>query len=66
MRRRALTRHSMGLTLFKGRNADRPIQEVAAVGGGQILRMSFAGAGPVVPPINAESFPPLPAPGEPV
>eukprot|EP00972_Heterocapsa_arctica_P047044 6941700-Heterocapsa_arctica.AAC.1 len=46
MRRHTLTRHSMGLTLLRGRNADWPIQEVAAAGGGQILRMLLAGPGP--------------------
>eukprot|EP00972_Heterocapsa_arctica_P083081 12242150-Heterocapsa_arctica.AAC.1 len=65
-RQLTLTRHSLGATMLKGRNADRPPQVVAPAGGGQLLRMLSAEAVPVAPPLNPEAFPPLPAPGEPV
>eukprot|EP00972_Heterocapsa_arctica_P009098 1339728-Heterocapsa_arctica.AAC.1 len=66
MQQRALTRYSLGLTLLRGRNADRPIQGEAPAGGGQILRMLFAESGQAAPGLGEANFPPLPEPIRPI
>eukprot|EP00972_Heterocapsa_arctica_P034914 5139372-Heterocapsa_arctica.AAC.1 len=54
------------MTLLTGRNASRPIQEVASAGNNQTLRMLLREPVQEAPGPGEDAFPPLPEPLRPV